>query len=229
MDDGPEGMIGAAAKTHLDTSELGALAHLYRGEVYRSTVWRTRLDQTTNWAVVTTGLAMSLTFSGPYASPLPLILVGLLVAVFLLLESRRYRYFNVWRARCRLLETDVYGPMLRGEGVTLDGKWNTLLANDYIRPHFHISYARAIGRRLRSNYAYILTIQAMAYYGKLAIHPVAAGNFGQFVDRAAIGPLPGLFVVLCGVAFHGSWIVVALVTKQIERRYHSAHRLISVT
>ena len=55
------------------------LAHLYRGEVYRSTIWRTRLDQTTNWAVVTTGLAMSLTFSGPYASPLPLILVGLLV------------------------------------------------------------------------------------------------------------------------------------------------------
>ena len=78
--------------------------------------------------MVTTGLAMSLTFSGPYASPLPLILVGLLVVVFLLLESRRYRYFSVWRARCRLMETDVYGPMLRGEGVTLDGKWNMLLA-----------------------------------------------------------------------------------------------------
>ena len=106
------------AKTQFDAAELGALAHLYRGEVYRSTVWRTRLDQTTNWAVVTTGLAMSLTFSGPYASPLPLILVGLLVIVFLLLESRRYRYFNVWRARCRLMETDVYGPMLRGEGVS---------------------------------------------------------------------------------------------------------------
>src|SRR6187402_3676899 len=95
----------AAVKTRFDIAELGAVAHLYRGEVYRSTIWRTRLDQTTNWAVVTTGLAMSLTFSGPYASPLPLILVGLLVIVFLLLESRRYRYFSVWRARCRLLET----------------------------------------------------------------------------------------------------------------------------
>ena len=31
---------------------IGALAHLYRGELYRSTVWRTRLDATTNWAVV---------------------------------------------------------------------------------------------------------------------------------------------------------------------------------
>ena len=34
-------------------AEMGALAHLYRGEMYRSTVWRTRLDTTTNWAVVT--------------------------------------------------------------------------------------------------------------------------------------------------------------------------------
>ena len=179
-------------RTQFDVAEMGAIAHLYRGEVYRSTIWRTRLDQTTNWAVVTTGLAMSLTFSGPYASPLPLILVGLLVVVFLLLESRRYRYFNVWRARCRLIETDVYGPMLRGEGVTLDGKWNTLLANDYVRPRFHISYWRAIGRRLRSNYAYILAIQALAYYGKLAIHPLPAGTWSTFLaarrDRAAAGP-----------------------------------------
>jgi uncharacterized membrane protein len=27
-------------------AEVGALAHLYRGEMYRSTVWRTRLDTT---------------------------------------------------------------------------------------------------------------------------------------------------------------------------------------
>ena len=180
------------AKTTFNVAEMGAIAHLYRGEVYRSTVWRTRLDQTTNWAVVTTGLAMSLTFSGPYASPLPLILVGMLVIVFLLLESRRYRYFNVWRARCRLMETDIYGPILRGEGVTLDGQWNTLLARDYEKPSFHISYLRAIGRRLRRNYLYILAIQAIAYYGKLAIHPTPAGTLTAFLQRAAVGPLPGL-------------------------------------
>ncbi|HRO10091.1 DUF2270 domain-containing protein [Amaricoccus sp.] len=214
--------VAAAAplpgKTRFDSAEMGALAHLYRGEVYRSTVWRTRLDQTTNWAVVTTGLAMSLTFSGPYASPLPLILVGLLVVVFLLLESRRYRYFSVWRARCRLMERDVYGPMLRGENVSLDGRWNTLLADDYERPNFHVSYWRAIGRRLRSNYAYILLIQAVAYFGKLAIHPVPAGDLATFFARASIGPLPGGLVVLSGLLFHGSWAVLAFVTWRMERR-----------
>jgi uncharacterized membrane protein len=207
-----------ATRTSFDSAEMGMVAHLYRGEVYRSTIWRSRLDHTTNWAVVTTGLALSLTFASADASPLPLILVGLLVAVFLMFEARRYRYFNVWRARCRLLETDVIGPLLRGEGVRLDGKWNTLLASDYEHPSFHISQIRAIGRRLRKNYAYILAVQAVAYYGKLAIHPDAALSWADIFARAAIGPLPGELVVLCGLAFHGTWIVIAWGTLRIEKR-----------
>ena len=75
-------------------AELGAIAHLYRGEVYRSTIWRTRLDATTNWAVATLGIALSVTFTSPDSSPLPLLLVGLLCIVFLIFEARRYRYFN---------------------------------------------------------------------------------------------------------------------------------------
>jgi uncharacterized membrane protein len=152
----------------------------------------------------------------------------MLVVVFLLLESRRYRYFSVWRARCRLMETDLYVPMLRGQGVTLDGKWNTLLAGDYERPRFHVSYWRAIGRRLRSNYAYILVIQAIAYYGKLAIHPVPAGDWATFFARASVGPLPGVFVVLCGLAFHGSWAVIAIVTYQMEKRRRKTTPAISM-
>ena len=179
--------------------------------------------------MVTTGLAMSLTFSGPYASPLPLILVGLLVVVFLLLESRRYRYFSVWRARCRLMETDVYGPMLRGEGVTLDGKWNTLLASDYERPRFHISYWRAIGRRLRSNYAYILAIQAIAYYGKLAIHPVPAGTWRPSSRARRSGRCRAGWWCCAALAFHG---VVGRCSRssryQIEKRHRAPAQLIAM-
>ena len=115
--DAHEPTLPNARKAEFSTAEIGALAHLYRGEVYRSTVWRTRLDSSTNWAVVTTGIALSATYSSAQASPLPMVLVGLLVSVFLLFEARRYRYFNVWRARARLLETDFYAPLIRGEGV----------------------------------------------------------------------------------------------------------------
>ena len=65
-----------------NAAEIGALAHLYRGEMYRSTVWRTRLDTTTNWSVVTTGIALSVTFSSVQATPLPVVLISFLLAAF---------------------------------------------------------------------------------------------------------------------------------------------------
>src|SRR5215831_18440897 len=125
---------------NFDPAEMGAIAHLYRGEVYRSTIWRTRLDNTTNWAIVTMGIALSSTFSSPAASPLPLVLVGLLVAAFLAMEARRYRYFNVWRARARWLEKNFYAPMFTGEAH--DDSWQTVLARDYTAPRHHISFVR---------------------------------------------------------------------------------------
>ena len=206
----------SARKHEFTAAEIGALAHLYRGEVYRSTVWRTRLDSSTNWAVVTTGIALSATYASAEASPLPMVLVGLLVTVFLVFEARRYRYFNVWRARARLLETDFYAPMLRGEDVASSTGWTELLANDYRHPNYHISFARAIGRRLRRTYGWIFAIQAIAYYGKLAIHPGPMTALPEIWERAAIGPIPGTLVVLAGVIFHASWVIFAYVTWRVE-------------
>jgi uncharacterized membrane protein len=145
-----------------------------------------------------------------------MVLVGLIVSVFLLFEARRYRYFNVWRARTRLLETDFYAPMIRGEGIRLGAGWTELLAKDYCEPRYHVSFARAIGRRLRRTYAWIFVIQAVAYCGKLAIHPAPLTTLADLWERAAIGPIPGGLVIVAGVLFHGAWAVLALVTYRIE-------------
>ena len=63
--DPPSGISG--------NKEVGAIAHLYRAEVYRSTVWRQRLDQTTNWAVISTGIGLSAAFASERASPFPIV------------------------------------------------------------------------------------------------------------------------------------------------------------
>ena len=118
----------------ITAAEIGALADLDRGEVYRSTTWRTRLDNTTNWAVAALGLAMSASFSHAEASPLPLLLIGILIVVFMTFEARRYRYFNVWRARARWLETNFYAPMLQGQGCNPGRGWEQVLAKDYKEP-----------------------------------------------------------------------------------------------
>ena len=177
-----------ASPPPFNAAEIGALAHLYRGEMYRSKLWRTRLDATTNWAVVTTGIALSVTYAHEDASPLPLVLVGLLVLVFLYYEGRRYRYFDIWRVRVRIMETNLFGPMLRGQGIRTENRWNHVLADDYDGLYFHISLWEAVGRRLRRNYVWIFAIQLVAYLGKILIHPEPVATPGELWERAAIGP-----------------------------------------
>jgi len=189
---------------HPDSAETGAIAHLYRGEVYRSAVWRTRLDTTTNWSVVTLGIALSITFASPDASPVPLILAGILIMFFLLLEARRYRYFNVWRARCRWIETHFFAAMLSEEDAP-DDDWRKTLARDYLRPRHHIPLHVAIGRRVRRNYFWILLIQALAYVGKIVVHPAPARNMAELVERAGIGPVPGELILGAGAVYCIAW------------------------
>ncbi len=198
-------------------ADIAALSHLYRGELYRSTIWRTRLDATTNWAVVTTGLALSLSYSSAAASPLPLILVGPLVVVFLYIEARRYRFFDFWRMRAHVLEVHFFGPILRGNGVRTDNGWNEVLYQDYRAPNLHITFLEATGRRLRRNYSWIFLIQAAAYVGKLFIHPEPIAGIDEFLARATIGPVPGLLVLLAGVVFHASWLALAIATLRSRR------------
>lgn len=145
-----QGVIRVTESAHqvktLSTSEMGMIAHLYRGEVCRSTIWRSRLDNTTNCAVVTTGIALPLSCHSTNASPLPL----------------------------------------------------------------------------------ILAVQAVAYIGKLLIHPGPLNGFGELFERAAIGPIPGEFVILTGVLFHCGRVVLALVTFAIDRRCSQPGALISI-
>ncbi len=192
-------------------AEIGALAHLYRGEVYRSTVWRTRLDTTTNWSVVTLGVALSITYASPGASPLPLLLVGILIMLFLALEARRYRYFSVWRARSRWMEKHLFVPMLRHEGhLPQDDGWHVALAEDYTHPQYHVSYMTSVARRVRSNYLWILLVQSVAYCGKIIVHPVPVQSFAGFVNRADIGPVPGELVLGLGLCYILTWAGLAI-------------------
>ena len=202
----------------LDAAEIGALAHLYRGEVYRSTIWRTRLDTTTNWAVVTLGIALSIAFSAPEASPLPLILVGVLIFFFLMLEARRYRYFNVWRARCRWMEVHFFAPMLHDGDLHMEDGWQKVLAEDYWKPRYHVSMAVAIGRRVRRSYFWILLIQSGAYIGKLLVHPAPLTKASQLIDRAAIGPVGGQYVLGLGALYCVTWGTIALLSWNDDKR-----------
>ena len=89
-----------------------AMVHFYRGEMQRANMWRTRLDNTTNWAVIAAGAALSFALSDPNHHYGVIILDTLLVSLFLWIEARRYRYYELWSYRVRLMETDFFAAML---------------------------------------------------------------------------------------------------------------------
>lgn len=57
-----EGEIAGAAATDRDDF-LSLMGHAYRGEMGRTTSWRTGIDRTTNWAVVLTATLLTWAFS----------------------------------------------------------------------------------------------------------------------------------------------------------------------
>src|SRR3970040_2282740 len=89
-----------------------AMVHLYRGEVQRSNVWRQRLDNTTNWAVITAGATISFALGSLSNYHGAILLNMLLVTGFLYLEARGYRYYELFASRIRLMETDFFAAML---------------------------------------------------------------------------------------------------------------------
>jgi uncharacterized membrane protein len=213
----------ASAQPEFSAAELGALAHLYRGELYRSKVWRQRLDATTNWAVVLTGVTLSIAFSSANNTPVTLILAGLVVYVFLTIEARRYRYFDIWRTRTRLLEVYFYGPMLIRQPVLGTVNWNQVLAQDMAYIHFHISTWEAMGRRLRRNYVWLFGILGISYMGKLLVHPTSLRTVDQLWERSALGPIPGQLIIAMGLVFYGALTVLGLVTLLQSRATGRAH------
>jgi uncharacterized membrane protein len=192
-----------------------AMVHFYRGEVSRANTWRNRLDTTTNWAVLTTGATLSFAFSLPTNPHFVIIINSILVSFFLLMEARRYRYYEIWSSRVRLLETGYFTQVLAPD-TSPDEIWVEHLINDLRTPHFTISEWEAVGRRLRRNYLWIFALLAAAWNLKVYIHPVPAYDFNAFIDRATIGIVPGAMVFVVGVVFNLGVFIFAMATVRLR-------------
>jgi uncharacterized membrane protein len=201
----------------LSPSEFNtAMAHFYRGEVQRSNTWRNRLDTTTNWAVLTAGATLSFVFSSPTNPHFVIPINSILVAIFLVMEARRYRYYEIWSSRVRVIETGYFAQMLAPDGVPRDQEWASHLASDLLTPHFTISEWEAIGRRLRRNYLWIFVLLALSWNLKVYLHPTPAVHFGEFLQRATVGSVPGSIVFLTGFIFNAIVIIFAVGTIRLR-------------
>lgn len=193
-----------------------AMAHFFRAEVQRANVWRQRLDATTNWAVIITGAAISFSFSEALGDHGVIILSTLLITIFLYIEARRYRYYELWSYRVRLMETDFFAAMLVPP-FRPASDWAESLAENLLHPTFSISMWEALGRRFRRNYMWIYFVLWLAWVLNVCLHPSAATSWSEFVARAALGPVPGWVMLAIGVAFNGTLMTVGLLTVGLQQ------------
>lgn len=213
----PEETVWTYRGYHLKTSEfVTAMVHFFRAEVQRANVWRQRLDTTTNWAVVATGATLSISFSQPNVHHGVIILNTLLVTWFLFMEARRYRYYELWSYRVRLMETDFYAAMLVPP-FQPSPEWAESLAENLLAPSFPISMWEAFGRRLRRNYLWIYLILFASWMGKGYLFPQPAADLQEFITRGAVGPIPGPIVLSVGIGFHLFLLLVAIATVTMTR------------
>jgi len=193
-----------------------AMVHMFRAEVQRANVWRQRLDTTTNWAVLTTAAVLTFIFGSSETSH-PIILIDLLlVTIFLVIEARRYRYYELWSYRVRLMETDFFAPMLVPP-FHPSPEWAEALAENLLHPSFPISMWEAVGRRLRRNYLAIYMILMLAWLVHIWWKPVAAGSLAQFVQNAGFQGIGGEWVLGLGLAFFGIFVLIALLTVPLQK------------
>jgi uncharacterized membrane protein len=185
-----------------------ALAHLYRGEMNRMTVWRQRLDVTSNWAILLTFGLTTFTL-GSREVPHYTLLLGLaLIGMSLGIEARRYRHLYHSKYRLYLMEVGYFAEVLDPSTKGPTRAWSKLLAEDLRYARFGISWYAAVRVRLRRNYLMLFYFITAGWLVKLFIHPASPGSIAQFHARLAVGELiPSWFVGLSALA----WVTVATI------------------
>jgi uncharacterized membrane protein len=165
-----------------------ALSHLYRGELQRSISWRIRLDTTTNWAIIAGVGILTFSFQNPGYAPQTLLAGMYANLLFLILESQRFRFSDVYRARVRMVEENFYVPLLRRDLISPMADWGPRVAEDLVHPRFHLSMRQAIRARLARIYLPLYVAQLVGWLSLVAWrrpHDVS------FLKMLQIGRLPG--------------------------------------
>lgn len=198
-----------------DPCYVNAMVHFYRGELGRIMVWRQRLDVTTTWAITSSTGIITVAFTYPQVPHIVFFFNLALVWIMLWIEARRYRFYDAFRGRVRMLESHFLVPMVSQSPNLLDGEWRRMVCEDLILPSFKISKLEAVGRRLKRNYVFIFAIIIMAWTLKIFVHPnQPIVSFSAFYESLAVHELPAWFACL---VYFGTIITVTFLVAYVAR------------
>jgi len=193
-----------------------AMVQLYQAEMRRANTWRTRLDTTTQWAVIAVGAAIFYAFTNTTYYGVILILSTIFVTLSLWIESRRYRYYELWSHRVRLMETDFFAAMLVPPFAP-SPEWAESLAESLLQPDFPITMWEAFGRRFRRNYVVLFLILGVAWLARGFIYPTPAASLAEFIARSGFGTIPGSVILGIGLVYNGVLFLIGFATAGLRQ------------
>ena len=210
---------GSSKGSTNDRDTVMAVAHLYRAEMNRMSVWRQRLDVTSNWAVILATALTTFTLGSAEVPHYTLLLGLALVFISILLEGRRYRHLHHSKWRLYLLESGFFANMLcPAKESEPSPDWKRLLAADLRHTHFSISWLTGMRLRLRRNYLLVIGFMSAVWVAKLFIHPTRVTNLAEFYTRLHVGEfIPSWLVAATALAFLVTAAVLGLSCPPAEK------------
>lgn len=194
---------------------VAAMVHFYRGELQRTLEWRKRMDTTTHWALITTVGILTFSFSNPAYAQETLITGMYANFMFLMHESRRFRFFDMWRSRLRMMEENFYGPILRRDPQSPIAGWGNQVAADLLHPKFKITRLQAMRARLRRNYSYLFVFLLLAWAGRAVVFPPPVGS-PRLPALFSIGLIPWWMPVGLVVALYSFLFGLMVLTPKVQ-------------
>ncbi|WP_323172206.1 DUF2270 domain-containing protein [Natrialba sp. PRR66] len=205
------GELGNEIDTEISTMSA-VLGDTYRGELDRETTWRSRLDQTTTWSVTVMAAILTWAFSSADNPHYIILIAVLVVTTFLMIEARRYRDYDVYRSRVRLIQQNLIANALDPSSELEHEDWRQKLSNDYRTPTVKITLLEALRNRLRRIYLALLLVLLLAWVFRITAFATGDG----FLTVASVGTLSGTVVTgLVGV-FYSLVLVVSLWPRERE-------------
>ncbi len=101
-------------------------------------------------------------FSG-FETPHYILIIGMVtMLLFALIEAHRYRTYDIWRSRVRLLQENFFAQAFDPTTDLDREQWRAVLAEDLRSPRLKISFWEALGGRLSRIYLPLLVVLLVA-------------------------------------------------------------------
>lgn len=199
------------------TTSSDNLGTLYAQELHRVLTWRRALSTMQTLATGSVAATVLVTFGlAGGASHVFFAFTSLAVWVLLIVDACMYRLTRRAESRLWLIEQHALVPALDPTITPTEGNDAACVAS-LDRADFRIGFIEACARRIAQAYFLIFIALDICWIGHLSLLPESAQTWTAFINRAAVGFLPGWVVLTGGLAGLAACVIL-LVWMGCRRR-----------